>query len=287
MAYEERRAYRRRKIGDALREFREARGLTQGEAAQLIDRSASSLSAFENGLQSIRPRDLLYILDEYGVTDEAVRKRLLSLARQGRQYGWWHTFEQRLDPSVLDFASLESDASRLRIFTPTYVHGLFQTEDYARAIITLAGKGLPSSRSVETEIEFRLGRQRDLVRAGRSVRVEVILGEAALHQMSGGAELRTAQLDRLLAESGRPGFDLRVLPFSAGFHAGAEGPFTILDVGPEPDFQVVTVHSLTRSWYIDEVAELHIYGETFDRIREVAMSEPDSRNMIEGLRSEV
>ncbi|MFC4909204.1 helix-turn-helix domain-containing protein [Actinomadura gamaensis] len=286
MAYEQRKAYRRRKIGDALRQFREERGLTQGEAALLVDRSASSLSAFENGYQSIRPRDLLYILDEYGVTDAAERARLLSLARQGRQYGWWHTFEQRLEPGVLDFASLESDALRIRIFAPSWVHGLFQSEDYARQIITHSGVALRSTRDVETEIEFRLGRQRDLLRPGRSVRVEAIIGETALRQMSGAPQLKRAQLERLLADGGLPGFGLRVLPFSAGFHPGVEGPFTILDVGPEPMFQVVTVHSLTRSWYIDDEPELNHYGEVFDRIREVALSESDSRAMIEQIRSE-
>ncbi|MFD0853895.1 helix-turn-helix domain-containing protein, partial [Actinomadura adrarensis] len=93
-------------IGDALRRFREERGMTQGAAGRLLERSQASLSAYENGHRAIRPRDLKHILDQYGVDDELVRSRLLSLANQGRQDGWWHDFDERLEPGIVDFASL-------------------------------------------------------------------------------------------------------------------------------------------------------------------------------------
>src|SRR5918992_3350244 len=101
------RSYRYQRIGAALRELREARGMTQEAAGRLLDRSAPSLSSIENGQQALRRRDLTFILDQYGVTDPEVREPLLALADQGRQRGWWHTFEQRLEPFTLDFASLE------------------------------------------------------------------------------------------------------------------------------------------------------------------------------------
>jgi hypothetical protein len=48
--------------------------------------SPASLSAIENGLQPLRPRDLKYILKEYGA-DDPLRRGLMGLAEQERQQG--------------------------------------------------------------------------------------------------------------------------------------------------------------------------------------------------------
>src|SRR5262245_4351418 len=81
------RPYRYQRIGAALREIREAREMTQDAAGRLLERSAPSLSSIENGQQAIRRRDLMFILDQYGITDPDVRGPLLALASQGRQKG--------------------------------------------------------------------------------------------------------------------------------------------------------------------------------------------------------
>jgi DNA-binding XRE family transcriptional regulator len=285
MRYDDRMTYRRRKIGDTLRRFREERGLTQGAAGRLLERSQASLSAYENGHRAIRPRDLKHILDQYGITDHLVRQRLLSLAGQGRQKGWWHDFDERLEVGVVDFASLEADTSHLRIFDPQLVHGLFQTEDYARSVISSAGIALRSTRDIETGVAFRLNRQCLLERA-QPPRLSVVLGEAALRiQMGGPAVMRQQQL-KLLALEERPNIELQILPFAAGGHPGVEGAFTILGIGPEAHLEIATVHSLTRSWYVDEPSDIEHYAQAFERLREVALSQSDSRALIEQIVSE-
>jgi transcriptional regulator with XRE-family HTH domain len=279
------RSYRYLRIGAALRGFREARGMTQDAASRLLDRSAPSLSAIENGQQALRRRDLTYILDQYGIADPAVREPLLALADQGRQRGWWHTFEQRLDRSTLDFASLEADASSISAFDPYLVHGLLQNEEYARAIINSSGGALRNSRDVEIDVEFRMKRQRVLNKK-QPPHLSVVLGEAALRQQIGGPNVMRAQLERLLTAAALPHVTLQVLPFAAGAHPGVDGAFTILDVAPGNLLQVVTVHSLTRSWYVDEPPDVEHYRRVFDRLREIALPEADSLALIERLVSE-
>jgi transcriptional regulator with XRE-family HTH domain len=285
MPPEIRKAYRRRKIGDALRRYREERGMTQDAAGRLLDRSASSLSAFENGHQSIRPRDLIFILDAYGVTDEEERGRLIALAGQGRQYGWWHDFDQRLAPGVLDFASLESDATRIRSCELYLIPGLLQTEDYARTVLKGSGIALRSTRDVEVEVEFRMRRQRILTQAAPPL-VSVVVAEAALRQQMGGPRLMRRQLQRLCEVSELPHLDLRVLPFHIGAHPAIDGPFVIMDLGPEPGFQVVVMHTMTRSWYIDEPSDLRHYGRAFDQLLDIALQPLESRTLIERIVSE-
>ncbi|MGI5329109.1 helix-turn-helix domain-containing protein [Actinomadura nitritigenes] len=285
MGYD-RQTYRRRKVGDSLRMFRESLGLTQTAACRLLDRSQASLSAYENGHRAIRPRDLKHILDVYGVTDDLVRSRLLSLAAQGRQDGWWHDFDERLAPGVVDFASLEADASNVRMFQPLLVHGLFQEEDYARAVIADSGSALRSSRDIETEISFRLYRQR-LHDQEHPPRMSLILGEPALRQSMGGVVVMRSQLRKLMIMGERSHIDLQILPFAAGAHPGGDGPFTILGVGPVGLLDVVAIDSLTRSWYVDEPSDVDHYCEAFERLREIALSGTDSRVFIERILSEL
>jgi transcriptional regulator with XRE-family HTH domain len=280
MRYDDRMTYRRRMIGDALRRFREERGLTQGAAGRLLERSQASLSAYENGHRAIRPRDLKHILDQYGVDDALVRTRLLSLANQGRQDGWWHDFDERLEPGIVDFASLEADASRVRIFDPQLVHGLFQTEDYARAVFKDSGMAVREPADLEVEVGFRLNRQR-ILRQSQPPAISAVFTEAVLHQQVGGAQTGRRQGLQLLELGELPHIEILILPFSAGMHPGGDGAFTILSVGREALLEVVAVDSLTRSWYVDEPSDVEHYAEVFDRLRELALPQTRSRELIE------
>ncbi|GAA1586040.1 helix-turn-helix transcriptional regulator [Actinomadura kijaniata] len=284
MSTEGRGLYRRRRIGIELRRIREERELTQESAARLLGRSQASLSEYENGRRAIRPRDLAQILDGYGVTDDRLRAQLLDLADKGRRDGWWRGFEERLDPNAVDYASLEGDASRISAFEPQLVHGLLQ-EEYARTIIKCYVERLSPSLDCELEVDFRMRRQR-VLRCARPPHLAVVLGEGALHLEVGGPVVMRAQLDRLLGAAAAPNIDLRVLPFKAGMHPGTNGAFSILDVGVgRNELQVVTVHSLTMSQYIDDAENIGHYRSAFDSLRELALPQADSVALIERIAS--
>ncbi|WP_176611262.1 helix-turn-helix transcriptional regulator [Actinomadura sp. WMMB 499] len=273
-------------VGDALKKFREDLGLTQRAAGRLCDRSQASLSAYENGHRAIRPRDLKHILDMYDIADEVVRARLLSLAAQGRQNGWWNDFEERFEVGVIDHVSLEADSSHIRIFDPLLVTGLLQTDEYARAVIAASGTATRTPRDIEIAVGFRMQRQR-LHEQDRPPKISVVLGEAALRQLMGGPDAMRRQCDKLISLSARPHVELRILPFGAGAHAGVDGAFTILSVGPDSLLEVVAIDSLTRSWYVDEPADVDLHSSTFERLQEVALSELHSRRLIEQVASEL
>lgn len=286
MGYD-RQTYRRRKIGDSLRMFRESLGLTQTAACRLLDRSQASLSAYENGHRAIRPRDLKHILDVYGVTDDLVRSRLLSLAAQGRQDGWWHDFDERLAPGVVDFASLEADSATVYGFEPYLVHGLVQTVGYARAAIGGSGTALRRKPpEIETDVRFRMNRQKVHYRACPP-EIIVVLGEAALRQRMGGLQVMRDQLFKLIETAELPHIELRILPFSVESHPGLDGAFAIMGVGPEGLLEVVALHSLTRTWYVDEPADVEHYKRTFDLLREASLPKKDSRALIKRIVSEL
>src|SRR3954447_22290546 len=107
---------RRRRLGRELRRLREDRGLTLEAAARRLDRTFSSLSKIERGMQGLRQGELAFILDQYGVTDENLRQALLALRKDANKKGWWLDYKDRIEPSLLDYISLESDASAIRTF---------------------------------------------------------------------------------------------------------------------------------------------------------------------------
>ncbi|TDD62787.1 XRE family transcriptional regulator [Actinomadura darangshiensis] len=164
MTSDDRLSYRRRKIGQALRRYREERNLTQDAAARLVERSPATLSAYENGHRAVRPRDLRQILDHYGIADGRERARLLDLATKGRKEGWWLGYRERTDPFIVDYASLEGDASRIREFEPQVVPGLLQTEAYTSAVFSAYDSVRLDPRE-EGAVGFRLARQRILTGA--------------------------------------------------------------------------------------------------------------------------
>jgi hypothetical protein len=124
------------------------------------------------------------------------------------------------------------------------VPGLFQTENYARAVTRLGHQTAPE-QEVERRVGLRLKRQ-DLLARPRPPTVWAVVDEAVLRRPIGGAAAMRAQLRRLTEVAGLPHVTLQVVPFARGGHAAASGSFSILRF-EEPDLpDVVYIEQLTR-----------------------------------------
>ncbi|HEX6469207.1 MAG TPA: helix-turn-helix transcriptional regulator [Streptosporangiaceae bacterium] len=275
---------RLRHIGRTLRKIREDRGKTLSAVRRHLDRSPASLSTIENGLQPLRPRDLKYILYEYGVA-EPLFGDLVTLAEQQRHKGWWLGFKDVLPPSALDYASLENDAAAIDIAEMAFIPGLFQTADYTRAIMQ---SGLPEHQLAQAEryVAFRMARQR-IIRKPDPPRLRLIIDEAALHRTRGGPEVMRAQLIRLIEESQRDHVALRVLPFSSVADPGLVVPFQLLDIGDPAILSAVFTDHLTGLWIVEDDAAVRRYRERFECGWSVALPETGSRELIHQIISEL
>ena len=126
----------RRRLGMELRALREATGLNSQQAAEELGCSQSKISRVENGKTPVSVRDVRDLLVLYRVTDEQQRERLLSLARESRQRGWWAEFGPWLPSGFDTYAGMEAATASVRAYQAQLVHGLLQTEDYARALLS-------------------------------------------------------------------------------------------------------------------------------------------------------
>lgn len=269
---------RRRRLGTELRKLRDSGGYKLEEAAALLGVAPSTLSRIETGKAPTKSSYLNQLLEMYGVSDPGQRKLLVDMAREGHRKGWWAAYDDVL-PSGLDvYVGLEAEASGLRSYEISVVHGLLQTPEYARAILRATGP-----RHTETQldrlVDLRMQRQRRLDEEP-AIDLWVILDEAVIRRIVGGASVMRRQLVHLLALAGGPGVTLQVLPFDSGAHPGHDGAFAILEFPERTDADVAYVESAAGALYLEKDRDVKRRAEAFDWLRAAALAPSASLDLI-------
>ncbi|AEV89046.1 XRE family transcriptional regulator [Actinoplanes sp. SE50] len=251
-------------LGSQLRKLRESKGITRDKAGYEIRASGSKISRMELGRVSFKERDVADLLTLYGVESPAEREMLLSLARQANSPGWWQQLNDVLPSWFQAYLGLEAAASLIRTYEIQFVPGLLQTPEYARAVIMLGHAGA-SAEEIDRRVEVRRQRQQILTRPG-GPQLWAVIDEAVLRRPIGGVAVMRAQIEALIEASKLPSVRLQVIPFTAGGHAAAGGPFSILRF-PEPELpDVVYVEQLTSAIYLDKREDLDQYAMAMERV---------------------
>ncbi len=272
---------RRMLLGSQLRRLRESRGITREQAGYSIRASESKISRMELGRVSFKTRDVEDLLTLYGITDEAERTSLLSLAREANVAGWWHSYSDVLPSWFPTYVGLEGAASLIRAYEVQFVHGLLQTEAYARAVVGRGMRGA-SEADIEKRVALRLERQKYLV-AENAPEFHVVLDEAALRRPYGDREVMRGQLQHLIEISEQPNVRLQIMPFGFGGHSGESGAFTILSF-PESDLSdVVYLEQLTSALYLDKNEDVIQYERALKELQQDSPGPDESRDLLRGL----
>lgn len=269
---------RRRRLGSELRRLREDHSIKLEEVAERLGVAASTLSRIETGKAPTKSVYLTAMLEMYGVTDPAQRQVLVDMAREGHRKGWWSVYDDVLPTGFGIYVGLEAEAAGLRAFEGDAVQGLFQTPDYARAILREV-RVRDTDEQVERLVDLRMKRQEVLDR-NPPLDVWMILDEAVVRRTIGGPEVMRDQLARLVEESKKPNVTLQVLPFETGSHAGLRGPFSILEFPERADADVAYVESVAGIIYLEKEREVRTCAEAFDRLRAAALSPGQSSDLI-------
>ena len=276
---------RRILLGSQLRRLREARGISREAAGYSIRASESKISRLELGRVSFKERDVADLLTLYGVMDEDERAPLLVLVREANKLGWWHTYADVLPSWFQPYIGLEEATVLIRTYEVQFVPGLFQTEDYARAIITQGYKGI-SAETVERRINVRMNRQK-LVTILDHPHVWVVVDEAALRRPIGGPKVMRAQIEYLVTLTERSNITFQIMPFHFGSHAAEGGAFSILRF-PENDLpEVVYLEQLAGAAYLDKREDVECYMKAMNRLCIDSMSPADSAAALGRILSEL
>jgi transcriptional regulator with XRE-family HTH domain len=219
---------RRRRLGTELRRLREAHSLKLEEVADKLGLAASTLSRIETGKAPTRTAYLSAMLDLYGVDQSGQRQVLVDMAREGHRKGWWAAWEDVLPTGFDVYVGLEAEAASLRAYESLVVHGLLQTEAYAREVMTTVRRR-QTAEQIERLVALRMQRQEVIMRAD-PIELWLILDEAVVRRSMGSPKLRWEQLNHLAEASQWPNVTLQVLPWRGGAPPAPHRPLRILAV---------------------------------------------------------
>ena len=258
----------RRRLGAELRRLRTGKGLHLDEVAGQLRCSTSKISRLETGKGIPKAADVRALIRLYDVTADTERDMLLRLVRESRTEGWWASYTDGVQPEkfFLDepgrYAALETDAVALRAFDLSVLHGLLQTEDYARAV--LSGQ-LPrrSRQEVDQLVELRMRRQDALYRT-LPLRLDMVVDESVLARTVGSRAGMAAQMRRLLELMELPTISIRLFPFEAGVDRAHMGQFTLLAIPEDLGSDLVYIEGLAGETMLESESDVDLYRDVFN-----------------------
>lgn len=265
-------AVRRVQLGIILRLLRERADLKPKDVAPRLGWYVAKVTKLEKGGVTISDPELDRLIELYRVDGEEAEKvrRLGAEARKrdrpSRVPDWGQTY-----------IALETAAAEIKVYDSELIPGMLQTEDYARAVLSL------SVANTADEIDARVTE-----RAQRGKRLHiaeppslwVVLGEAALYREVGGPHVLHAQLQHLLEVGQLRHVTIQVLPFTTGEHIALGTSFTLLHLA-DPMATFVYLEGLTDADYLDRASHTAVYQEVFDKLRVTALGDRESATMLE------
>jgi len=130
--------------------------------------------------------------------------------------GWFTEFydESRHWPEVpatfKSWPEYEDKAASLRVWSPSIIHGLLQTEDYARALISVQPQ--ITQETATTRLASRMERQKRVIGREAPPSAWFIIDELSLYRQVGTAPGMAAQLRHLLEAAAMATVTIQVLP---------------------------------------------------------------------------
>jgi transcriptional regulator with XRE-family HTH domain len=267
---------RQARLGAELRKMRERAGMTAREAATRISSNHVMLSHQEAGRSGTSEDRIRRLAGVYSCNDDALIEALVAMAKE-RSKGWWEDSRGFLAQSLLDLTELEHHATFVRTYQVVHIPGLFQTEDYMRAVFNLSASQL-STADRDAQIEHRLRRQR-IIGPEAQVSHQAIIHEAALHMRFGGRKVARTQLDRVLELSHHQNVTVRVVEYDAEGFMGTGNPLMYVG-GPVPQLDTVQLDAVHDILFLDAEAQLTKYRNLLEHMEEMSLTVEESRDFI-------
>ncbi|MFE2277020.1 helix-turn-helix domain-containing protein [Streptomyces sp. NPDC059454] len=274
---------RQERLGTELRKLREAAGLKGREAAALLGTDSAQVSQIEAGVAGVSETRVRQLAAHYSCTDEKLVEALVAMATD-RTRGWWERYKGLLPPSFLDLAELEHHCTHRQDIEFLHVPGLFQTEDYARAVFSYRVPELPRD-DLELRVRHRMER-RQIIEEPRPVPYTAVIHEAALRIRVGDRTATHAQLLRILELSEAHHITVRVIPFDLDGFAGATNAMMYVS-GAVPRLDTAVRDAPQGAAFIDSEAQLSALRTLFHMVESASLEPARSRDFIHRLAKEL
>ncbi|AQU68294.1 helix-turn-helix domain-containing protein [Streptomyces niveus] len=267
---------RQKRVGIELRKLRERAGLSGSAVAAFLGGERAQVSHLESGRYGVSAERVRRIAAHCSATDKHLVDALAEMAEE-RGKGWWEEYRGILPPGFLDLAELEHHATYLRAIQMLNVPGLFQTEAYARELITSGVTNLPTA-DINARVEHRT-RRREIFDRPNPPKFEAIIHEAALRMRYSSVEVMRAQLDFLHDASRWPSVTIRIIPFETQITGSVH---SVLYAGAAiPQLDTVQIDSAFHGDHLDAEAQLTRYRALLDSLVAISLDADESRKFIQ------
>jgi transcriptional regulator with XRE-family HTH domain len=186
-------------FGRQMKKERLAHGWSLDELSRRTGINAAHLSRIENGKRP--PTETVARACDFAFPE-----------RRGWFLDWYDESRTwaEVPPGFRSWAEIEEKAVSLHVWSPGIIHGLLQTEDYARAMISVQ----PSTTAevARARLANRMERQRRVLERDDPPTVWFVVDELSLYRLVGSPDVMTAQTQRLLTLAALPRVTLTVMP---------------------------------------------------------------------------
>jgi len=259
-------------LGKRLRERRRRAELSGRELAEALTWPPSKVSKLENGRQSPTDDDIRAWAKATGAEEEAEGLLAALHTLEVQNIEWQRQLRGGLRSHQNEIVALDEATRLFRAFECTYVPGLLQTAEYARARFEQSVAVLKVGGDIDEAVQTRLHRQEILYR--RDKRFHFVLAEPALRYRLCPPEVMLGQLDRLISLSGLPNVKFGIVGFATPYKVAPAHGFWLLDE------ERVMVETYSAELNLAGPQEIELYRSIFDTMAAAASYGRQAREII-------
>ncbi|MET9671923.1 helix-turn-helix transcriptional regulator [Streptomyces sp. NPDC006482] len=259
-----------RMAATVAKRMRVKKGLTQEQLGAQMGYTGAAISAMERLLHPVSDEMLVHLERVLG-GGTGIFEEMRELVRL-----------EKLPEQFRGYAPIEQKAVALWLYANHVVHGLFQTEAYARALIA-GSYPEPSPERAEELVVGRMARKA-LFDRKQVCEIELVLDESVLRRPIGSEEVMREQLTYMAECARRRNVNLQVLPLDAGLGGEYSGDRGDLNVVETPAHDRVTYLEVQgESLLITDRAKVSTHLQRYAKIRAQALDPRRSLGFIEEL----
>ncbi|WP_410613962.1 helix-turn-helix domain-containing protein [Amycolatopsis sp. lyj-109] len=262
----------RNALGKRLRELRIAAKLSGKDLAESLSWVGSKVSKIENGKQTPTDDDIKDWVRATKAEDQTA-SLLAALHNLELQHAeWQRVLKAGMTAHQTSLVQRDEQTKLYRGFENTFVPGLLQTAEYARARFADAIMMHQVPNDINEAVKTRMQRQEMLYRPDK--RFHFVVTEAVLRYRLVAPDIMFGQLDRLMAISSMRNLKLGVIGFGTRYVTDPRHGFWLLDN------DLVRVETYSAELNLRQPEEIELYSGIFDQLAAVASYGGEARAII-------
>ncbi|MFE0332086.1 helix-turn-helix domain-containing protein [Streptomyces sp. NPDC058960] len=263
----------REAVAQRLRELRADAGITGPELAARCGWSHPKTYRIEGARTPPSADDIRRWCEACGASGQADDIIAQSRNAESLYVEWRRKVRTGLRQLQNSYVPLFKSTKLFRIYSPTLVPGLLQTEGYAMGLMSSITRFRDIPDDVAEAVSARLERSRIIHEPGH--RFSMVIEEPVLYYQLGDSEAMAAQLGYLLTAGALPSVSLGIIP--SAISERALWPQELFHVY---DDTLVSVELLSARVQVTQPSEVALYVKAFEELRGMAVYGAEARALI-------